>query len=535
MHEARVPRATCVREGRRSSRSSCRRDGRVRRRAHAATVAGDARRAPRSIYQATFARDGWRGRADFVVRVDEPSDLGAWSYEPYDTKLARSARSRPRCSSSPGTRTRSRRIQGRLPERLHVVLGHGRDRDATGRPTSTRTSARAQTRLRAHVEQPPETYPWPCEHCSRCDFIVRLSRALGGRRPPDARRLDPARPDREARDRSSVDDARPRSRESPAGARRAAARAADARAAARPGGAPAPRAARRASSRATCSSRRSERGFGLLPPPSPGDVFFDMEGDPFFEPAARARVPLRRALARAGRRRRRTARSGRTTATGERARVRAVRRLRRRAAPRVPRPARLPLRRLRALDARAADGRARDARGGGRRAAPRRGASSTCSRSSARASAPACRSYSLKDDREAVLHADGGGRAPGNDGGDRVRALARRPATSRCSTTIEAYNEEDCRATLELRDWLLEPAARGRGASTASRSRSGRRPEPREPREDDERAGRDRAAPRRAARAARGGRRARAAGAAARLPPARGAARRGGGTSAGSR
>ncbi len=34
------------------------------------------------IYQATFARDGWRGRADFLVRVDEPSDLGAWSYEP---------------------------------------------------------------------------------------------------------------------------------------------------------------------------------------------------------------------------------------------------------------------------------------------------------------------------------------------------------------------------------------------------------------------------------------------------------------------
>ena len=26
-------------------------------------------------------------------------------------------------------------------------------------------------------------------------------------------------------------------------------------------------------------------GFRLLPPPSPGDVFFDMEGDPYFEPA----------------------------------------------------------------------------------------------------------------------------------------------------------------------------------------------------------------------------------------------------------
>src|SRR2546423_14844230 len=28
------------------------------------------------------------------------------------------------------------------------------------------------------------------------------------------------------------------------------------------------------------------RGLGLLPEPSPGDVFFDMEGDPFFDPTA---------------------------------------------------------------------------------------------------------------------------------------------------------------------------------------------------------------------------------------------------------
>jgi hypothetical protein len=44
------------------------------------------------IYQATFAREGWRSRADFVVRVGEPSMLGSWSYEPYDTKLARTAK-----------------------------------------------------------------------------------------------------------------------------------------------------------------------------------------------------------------------------------------------------------------------------------------------------------------------------------------------------------------------------------------------------------------------------------------------------------
>ena len=41
------------------------------------------------IYQATFFDGRWRGHADFLLRVDTPSDLGAWSYEVADAKLAR--------------------------------------------------------------------------------------------------------------------------------------------------------------------------------------------------------------------------------------------------------------------------------------------------------------------------------------------------------------------------------------------------------------------------------------------------------------
>src|SRR6187200_3055949 len=41
------------------------------------------------IYQAVLLDDGWRGRADFLVRADSGSDLGGWSYEAWDTKLAR--------------------------------------------------------------------------------------------------------------------------------------------------------------------------------------------------------------------------------------------------------------------------------------------------------------------------------------------------------------------------------------------------------------------------------------------------------------
>src|SRR5262245_44128969 len=41
------------------------------------------------IYQATFVKGDWRGRADFLERVDQPTALGAWGYEAIDAKLAR--------------------------------------------------------------------------------------------------------------------------------------------------------------------------------------------------------------------------------------------------------------------------------------------------------------------------------------------------------------------------------------------------------------------------------------------------------------
>jgi len=50
----------------------------------------DAMRAgPAVIVQGAFEAEGWSGRTDILKRVDIPSDLGEWSYEVVDTKLAR--------------------------------------------------------------------------------------------------------------------------------------------------------------------------------------------------------------------------------------------------------------------------------------------------------------------------------------------------------------------------------------------------------------------------------------------------------------
>ena len=46
------------------------------------------------IYQAVLYRLPWRGYADFLCRVEQPSNFGAHRYEVVDTKLARSPSAR---------------------------------------------------------------------------------------------------------------------------------------------------------------------------------------------------------------------------------------------------------------------------------------------------------------------------------------------------------------------------------------------------------------------------------------------------------
>ena len=116
-----------------------------------------------------------------------------------------------------------------------------------------------------------------------------------------------------------------------------------------------------------------ERGFRLLPAPDHGDVWLDLEGHPFYEPARGLEFLFGYCYRDDAGEVRYEALWARDR-DGERAHLRAVRRLARRAPPPVPRAARLPLRRLRAHRADPPDGRARDARARGRRPPPRRGA-----------------------------------------------------------------------------------------------------------------------------------------------------------------
>ncbi|MBI2203600.1 MAG: TM0106 family RecB-like putative nuclease [Candidatus Rokubacteria bacterium] len=231
------------------------------------------------IYQATFVDGDWRGRADFLERVDRQTALGAWGYEPLDAKLARAEKPTyvlQLCFYADGIA----KIQGEPPERMHVLLGIGERRalrhdDFVAYYRCVRQSF--ETAIAAHRA----TEPYPVDHCALCDYRGvcdewwnardHLSLVAHIRRDQTARLSDAGL--------STLT------------------RLADA-----PSDATVPHLAphtfetlreqahlqriRRTTNELEWRPLPPEpgRGFATLPQPAAGDVLFDIEGDPFWEP-----------------------------------------------------------------------------------------------------------------------------------------------------------------------------------------------------------------------------------------------------------
>lgn len=235
------------------------------------------------IYQASLSDGRWGGRADFLRRVDKPSQLGAWSYEVIDAKLARETRAGTilqLCLYSHMVAG----IQGVLPELMHVLVP-GQDLA----PLPYRVDdflayhRLVQRRLLEAIEAPDNgasTYPEPVPQCDICRWW----------RDCDRRRHDDDHLSLVAGiSRLQANEIRswgvttltalaelpvPLSRKPSRGALETYERV-------------------RAQARIQLEGRRAEaprfellpatagQGLACLPAPSAGDVFFDIESDPF--------------------------------------------------------------------------------------------------------------------------------------------------------------------------------------------------------------------------------------------------------------
>jgi predicted RecB family nuclease len=235
------------------------------------------RRGAPVIFQPGFFDGRWQGRADFLLRVEEPSGLGEWSYEVLDTKLAREAKPGhllQLCSYS----EQVARLQDRFPHRAHVRLGDNH--------TETFELAeilplyrRARARLETFVDRPDETYPEPVAHCDVCDFdrfCSQVRRAddhlslVAGARSDQRVKLSAvgitttgklASVDPTIHDTGRLPEETFALRQTQAALQVASREVTP------------PLHAHRAPERA--------RGYALLPAPDDGDLFFDLEGDPF--------------------------------------------------------------------------------------------------------------------------------------------------------------------------------------------------------------------------------------------------------------
>ena len=121
------------------------------------------------VYQATFLDDQWFGRADFLIRVDKPSELGSFSYEVVEAKLARSTKARAIIQLCFYSDLLSQ-IQGVVPDYMRVVLGGGAKPEEFFVQRYLAFFRKIKRDFVAAQQAQGETYPDPVEHCRICDW-----------------------------------------------------------------------------------------------------------------------------------------------------------------------------------------------------------------------------------------------------------------------------------------------------------------------------------------------------------------------------
>ena len=235
-----------------------------------------------AIVQASLGRGQWIGRADVLLRVPEPSDLGDWSYEVVDTKLAQETRGGTvlqLCLYSDLVAA----VQGRAPSQMHVVRpGQGFPRESFRYEDFAAYYRLVRRRLEEAIAAPPSqsTYPHPVAHCDIC----RWARECDARRHADDNLCLVAgiRPlhigELERQGIRTLE----QFAEEPAPLREKPARG-NTEAFARAHGQARIQLAGRRAGRPLYELLVPQPGYGLalLPEPSAGDVFFDIESDSF--------------------------------------------------------------------------------------------------------------------------------------------------------------------------------------------------------------------------------------------------------------
>lgn len=122
------------------------------------------------IVQAALTHQGWNGRADILRRIEVPSGLGGWSYEPIDTKLARETKAGAILQLCVYADLLSD-MQGLPPEYMYVVAPWSEFQPQQFRFADYAAYFRKAKRAlvaAAAASDGDDTYPDRIEHCDIC-------------------------------------------------------------------------------------------------------------------------------------------------------------------------------------------------------------------------------------------------------------------------------------------------------------------------------------------------------------------------------
>ena len=245
------------------------------------------------IYQAVLF-DGWRlGYADFLGRVPHPSGLGDWSYEVWDTKLARHAKASAVLQLCMYSELLGE-IQGRTPDEMHLALGGVQRETVSFRFADYAAYHRLVARefedtLNGTPDYPVATAPEPVEHCAMCRWSGECS-AWWRARDDLALVANLSSRQRHAlhgvgvTTRSALAEPLEMLKERPEGVGREALERIHAQARIQVVGEQAGEviSERLGPPRDRDGELVPNHGLLMLPKPAEGDLFFDIEGDPFF-------------------------------------------------------------------------------------------------------------------------------------------------------------------------------------------------------------------------------------------------------------
>jgi uncharacterized protein len=236
------------------------------------------------IYQAKLKHDIWFGWADFLQKVDKPSpNLGPWSYEVLDTKLARETKAGSILQICLYSYI-LQQWQGILPEYTYIKTP---EQLQPYRVDDFMAYFRlVRQRLQQAVANQTEVYPNPVAHCDVCDWWERCNQR---RRDDDHLSFIAGMGSSQIREvrnweietlaaMATVDlNKHPKPKRGSIDTYKRLKEQARVQLEARETGKPV----------YELLPLEPTFGFYKLPEPSEGDVFFDFEGDPFVDPSGR--------------------------------------------------------------------------------------------------------------------------------------------------------------------------------------------------------------------------------------------------------